>query len=337
MAKLSLEALKAQFKKSDANNEGGQNNYYPFWNMEVGEQAVIRFLPDANEDNPMGFLVEKIMHTLEINGEKKSVPCLKMYGEDCPICKVSAAFYKKDDKENGKKYWRKKQYIAQALIIEDPLPVDKETGENHQGKVRFIALGNKLYDAIKDAFESGDLEEIPFLYKGGTNFIIKKRQQGEYADYSRSMFAKYPSDLDDETIAHVESTIVDLSTLLPKNPGVEKIEAMLKAALTGTQYDENYKKEESHDDEDEEVIENVSSIKQVVKEVSRKTTLPKNVVDDIDDEPQESLEEAAPWEDDDLPVKSTKTTTKPQPSTTEDDEDDPEAILARLRARRNKN
>lgn len=332
MAKLSLEALKAQFKKADTNSEGGQNNYYPFWNMEVGEQAIVRFLPDANEDNPMGFLVEKIMHTLEINGEKKSVPCLKMYGEDCPICKVSASFYKKDDKENGKKYWRKKQYIAQALIIEDPLPVDKETGENHQGKVRFIALGNKLYDAIKDAFESGDLEEIPFLYKGGTNFIIKKRQQGEYADYSRSMFAKHPSDLDDETIAHVESSIVDLSTLLPKNPGIEKIEAMLKAALTGTQYDESGKSNENFEEDD--TTEVVSSVKEAVKEVSRKTTA-RVVEKEEDDEDDNDEDWVAPWEEE-QPARPAKKATAPQPAVEEDDEDDPEAILARLRARRNK-
>ena len=236
MAKLTLEALKSQFKKSENTNDGGQNNYYPFWDMEIGEQAVVRFLPDKNEDNPLGFMVEKLMHTLVINGEKKSVPCLKMYGEDCPICKVSAAFYKKDDKDNGKKYWRKKQYLAQGLIIEDPLNPNKETGEKHQGKVRHLALGNKLYDSIKDAFESGDLDDLPYLYEGGTNFVIKKRQQGEYADYSRSSFVKHSSDLDDETVSHVTAALIDLSTLLPKNPGFDKVEAMLNAAMSGVEY-----------------------------------------------------------------------------------------------------
>jgi hypothetical protein len=305
MAKLSLESLKAQFKKTETTNEGGQNNYYPFWNIEIGEQAIVRFLPDRNEDNPTGFLVEKSMHVLVINGEKKSVPCLKMYGEDCPICKVSSAFYKKDDKENGKKYWRKKQYLAQALIIEDPLPADKETGEKHQGKVRYLALGNKLYDSIKDAFESGDLEDVPFLHEGGTNFVIKKRQQGEYADYSRSTFAKHPSDLDDETIAHVTSASIDLATLLPKHPTLEKVEAMLKAAMTGTEY--NAQDSHTNDDADGEG-------------------------DDVPTEKASSIKEAV--------VKTTaaaepKAKTPPPTSKDDGDDEDPEAILARLRERRN--
>lgn len=310
MARLSFEELKAQFKKNDQGTEGNQNNYYPFWNMEVGEQATVRYLPDANEDNPTGFMVEKLMHVLEINGEKKSVPCLKMYGEDCPICKVSAAFYKKDDKTNGKKYWRKKQYITQALIIDDPLPADKDTGETHAGKVRFLALGNKIYDSIKDAFESGDLEDSPDLFQGGTNFVIKKRQQGEYADYSRSSFVKRASDLDDETIAHVKEAMVDLSTLLPKHPTLEKVEAMLQAALTGTEYksggDDGGVKGGSDDHEEETPVEKVSSVKQAAEKSSK-------------------------------PVETKKVETKPAPKGEDSDgdgEDDPDVILARLRARR---
>jgi hypothetical protein len=309
MAKLSLNDLKSQFKKSETATEGGQNNYYPFWNMEVGEQSTVRFLPDANEENPMGFLVEKLMHTLSINGENKSVPCLKMYGEDCPICKVSAAFYKKDDKTNGKKYWRKKQYIAQALIIEDPLPADKETGETHQGKIRYLALGSKIYDAIKDAFESGDLEEIPYLYEGGTNFMIKKRQSGDYADYSRSSFAKRASDLDDETVSHVEASLINLSTLLPKNPGLDKVEAMLKAAMTGEEYNSDNSGSDNTENVDDTPVTKVSSIKDVVEKSTKKPTTTK--VDKVESTPADSSSDG--------------------------DDDDPEAILARLRARRKAN
>lgn len=321
MAKLSLDALKAQFKKSDNTNEGsGQNNYYPFWNMEYGEQAIVRFLPDQNEDNPMGFLVEKLMHTLEINGEKKSVPCLKMYGEDCPICKVSAAFYKKDDKENGKKYWRKKQYLAQALVIEDPLPADKDTGETHQGKVRFVALGNKLYEAIKDAFESGDLDEIPYLYENGTNFVIKKRQQGEFADYTRSTFAKHSSDLDDATIEHVESSLIDLKSLLPKNPGVEKVEAMLKAAMTGAEYVGDGNDGGDDNASDDVPTERATSVKEAATKTTARTT--SNSEDDTPAKTETKVE------------KKTTKPTAPTESGDGDDEDDPEVILARIRNRR---
>ena len=97
MSKLSLEQLRAAFKK-DENQGSRPNNYYPFWDMKVGEQAIVRFLPDADENNPLGFMVEKFTHNLTINGESKSIPCMKNYGEDCPICKVSLSYYKEGDK-----------------------------------------------------------------------------------------------------------------------------------------------------------------------------------------------------------------------------------------------
>lgn len=241
--------LKQQIKDKEKQSGGvGQNNYYPFWEMKVGQQAVVRFLPDNNPDNPLMFLSEKLMHTLNVNGETKSVPCLKMYGEDCPICKISSDYYKQDDKDNGKKYYRKKQYLGAVLVVEDPLPPDADSGETHEGKIRWIALGKKLYDVIKDAFESGDLDDVPFDYQNGTDFIIKKTQTGEFADYSRSKFAKNPRDLSEEEIAHAEASLINLSTLLPKKPEREKIENMLEAALTGNVYQEGGATSDGDDD-----------------------------------------------------------------------------------------
>lgn len=235
---LSLEQLKAAFKQPERSGNTLPNNYYPFWNMKSGESATVRFLPDKNGDNPLGFLVERLTHVLEINGERKTVPCLRMYDEDCPICAVSAAYYKDEDKENGKKYWRKKSHIAQALIVEDPCDPDEDTGETAEGKVKFISLSYQIYNAIKDAFESGELDEVPFAFEGGCNFIIKKTQQGEYPSYALSKFARSESDLTAEEIEYVEEQLSDLSELLPANPGREKVEAMLEAALTGGDYSE---------------------------------------------------------------------------------------------------
>jgi hypothetical protein len=235
---LSLDQLKQAFKKPEQTEGGSRpNNYYPFWNIAEGQQAIVRFLPDKTEDNPFGFVVEKLMHTLVINGENKSIPCLKMHGEDCPICKVSSEYYKKEDKENGKKYWRKKQHIAQAIIIEDPLKADETTGETHQGKVRFLALGYQLFQVIQAAFESGDLDEVPYNMDGGYDFVIKKTKQGEYSTYAvGSRFKAKPRSLTDEEREVAEEQMIHLSTLLPANPGEDKVAGQLNAALTGAEY-----------------------------------------------------------------------------------------------------
>jgi hypothetical protein len=234
---LSLDQLKAAFKKPEQAEGGGRpNNYYPFWNMEDGQQAVIRFLPDKNQNNPLGFLVEKLMHTLEVNGEKKSTPCLKMYGEDCPICKVSSAYYKAEDKVNGKKYWRKKQHIAQALILEDPLKAD-DTGETHAGKVRFLALGYQLFNIIKEAFENGEMDDVPYSLEDGYDFIIKKTKQGDYSTYTvGSRFRAKARALTAAELEIVEDNLSDLASLLPQNVGEEKTSALLSAALNGSVY-----------------------------------------------------------------------------------------------------
>lgn len=279
---LSIEQLRSAFKKEESQSNR-PNNYYPFWNMKVGDQAMVRFLPDANSENPLGFMVEKLQHTLIINGERKTVPCLKMYGEtDCPICKVSSAYYKSDDKENGKKYWRNKQHLVQALIVEDPLDPDTETKENSEGKVMVLALGYQLFNIIKEAFESGELDEIPYAYKDGCNFIIKKSKQGEYDTYAvGSKFARKSSSLDDDEIAFVEDNLLDLSTLLPAHPTHEKLEAMLEAEMTGGNYNEA---EDEDEDDNSSETSSVTPKKSVPKKANKKSAKLEDKKDDVDND-----------------------------------------------------
>lgn len=241
MSKKSLEALKAAFATPEREQrESLPNNYYPFWLMKNGQKAVVRFLPDRDEENVRGFLVEKVFHNLVINGQKKNVPCLSMYEEDCPICKVSQDYYKHKDEVNGKKYWRKKQYIAQALVVEDPLPADETTGETHESKVRYLALGYQLYNIIKEAFASDELENVPYDFTEGYDFVIKKSEQGQYSTYVvGSKFLSKPRSLTEEELAIVEEGMIELSSLLPKNPGEERVQSFLNADLNGESVEES--------------------------------------------------------------------------------------------------
>lgn len=306
---LSLEQLRSAFKK-DTKTEGGgnQNNYFPFHKMQMGESATVRFLPDADKSNPMGFLVEKRSHKLKINGQDRTIPCLTTYGDECPICKVSAAYYKADDKVNGKKYWRKLQYTAQVLVVDSPIP--PEAGEPAaNGQVKLMTINPQLYKVIKEAFESGDLENIPYQYDVGTNFIIKKDQQGEYASYIMSKFAKRETALDDETIEFVTAALKELSTTLPRKPERAEIEAMLEAEMTGSEY----------------------------KAGAATQAAPQATAED-DADMQAALNRmraqraAAVADDEEEEVVVTKVVPTPVASDVDDDDD----IIAQLRARRNK-
>jgi hypothetical protein len=75
-AKMSLAELRAAYKEPAKEGGSGNSNfnkYYPFWKMKNGQKAIVRFLPDRDEGNPRGFMVEKVNHNLTINGQKKSV------------------------------------------------------------------------------------------------------------------------------------------------------------------------------------------------------------------------------------------------------------------------
>lgn len=266
-----LADLQNAFDTPERKNAGRPSNYYPFHLMNFGEQAIVRFLPDKNPDNPMGFLVEKVVHNLVINGNRRSVPCLSMYEEDCPICAVSQQFYKSGDEAQGKKYWKKRQHIGQVLVVEDPLDPNPETKENHEGKVRYINLSYQLYGIIKAAIKSGDLDSLPYHMENGYNFIIKKEEQGKWATYTLgSNFARKSTALDEETIAYVQEEMVDLATLLPENPGHEKVQNLLDAALTGAEVaadpTASYRPSTTDDDDDSGADADAAPAKATAKE-----------------------------------------------------------------------
>lgn len=244
MANQKFADFKARFSTATASGGERKNNYYPFFKMPDDSTARIRFLPDANSDNPLGFMIEKVTHQLKVNGENKTVACLASYGEECPICKVSKEYYDAGDKVNGKLYWKKKNYLAQAMIMEDP--IIEKGHENAEGKVKVFSIGYSIFKIIKDSFESGELDDAPFAYEGGTDFLIKKTKQGEFASYTLSKFARKSTDLDESQIEVADAGIVDLSTLLPKKPELATVEGILMAALTGKAYNE-----EDGDDEDD--------------------------------------------------------------------------------------
>ena len=94
----SLAEIRARLQAAESNKGGqsaggGDNSIYPHWNMEEGQSATLRFLPDANPKNTF-FWQERQMIRLPfagIKGEMESkqvyvqVPCVEMWNEACPI------------------------------------------------------------------------------------------------------------------------------------------------------------------------------------------------------------------------------------------------------------
>jgi len=226
----------------------GDNAIYPHWNMQEGKEAVVRFLPDGNADNTF-FWVERAMIKLPFAGVKGEsdnrniivqVPCVEMYndGTTCPILSEVRPWFKDKSLEDmGRKYWKKRSYIFQGFVNEDPIGEDS-TPEN---PIRRFIIGPQIFQIIKGALMDPELEELPTDYMRGVDFRIKKTSKGGYADYSTSQWSRRERALGDEEKAAVDSHgLFNLNDFLPKKPGeveLKVMKEMFEASVDGEAYD----------------------------------------------------------------------------------------------------
>jgi hypothetical protein len=179
-----------------------------------------------------------------IKGEMESkqvmvqVPCVEMWGEACPIlAEVRTWFKDKSLEEMGRKYWKKRSYIFQGFVRENPLSDDK-TPEN---PIRRFIIGPQIFTTIKGALMDPELEELPTDYLRGLDFRISKGAKGGFADYNGSKWARKESALTEAEQAAVDAHgLFDLSTFLPKKPTdveLKVIKEMFEASVDGQPYD----------------------------------------------------------------------------------------------------
>jgi len=247
----SLQEIRARLAQSEGNKQGGNstggdNAIYPHWNMEEGASATLRFLPDGNTKNTF-FWQERAMIRLPFNGVKGEmeskqvyvqVPCVEMWQETCPVLtEVRTWFKDKSLEEMGRKYWKKRSYIFQGFVRENPLSDDK-TPEN---PIRRFIIGPQIFTTIKGALMDPELEELPTDYLRGLDFRISKGSKGGFADYNGSKWARKETALTEAEQAAVEQYgLFDLSTFMPKKPGeveLKVIKEMFEASVDGQSYD----------------------------------------------------------------------------------------------------
>jgi hypothetical protein len=209
---------------------------------------VVRFLPDANASNTF-FWVERAMIKLPfagIKGESDNrnvivqVPCVEMYndGTTCPILSEVRGWFKDKSLEDmGRKYWKKRSYIFQGFVVDDPL--NEET--KPENPIRRFIIGPQIFQIIKGALMDPELEELPTDYLRGVDFRIKKTSKGGYADYSTSQWSRKERAITDQEKAAIDSNgLFDLSDFLPKKPSeveLKVMKEMFEASVDGEAYD----------------------------------------------------------------------------------------------------
>ena len=246
-----LAEIRAKLKEQESNtggnrSSGGDNAIFPFWNMQEGQSSTLRFLPDGDDTNTF-FWKERLMIKLPfagIKGETDSrpvqvqIPCMEMYGQTCDILNEVRGWFKDPSLEDmGRKYWKKRSYVFQGFVTDNPLSEDR-TPEN---PIRRFIIGPQIFQIIKQALMDPDMEELPTDYTAGVDFRLNKTSKGGYADYSTSNWARRDRPLNDAEMKAIETNgLFNMSDFLPKKPGqveVKVMQEMFEASVDGEAYD----------------------------------------------------------------------------------------------------
>ena len=236
-------------EKEKENFSGGRDNVlYQFWNIEKNQTAIVRYLPDNTEENDF-FWLERQMIKIPfsgIEGEPRSgniitvqVPCVEMWKMECPIHKEIRPWFKDPSLEDlARKYWKKRSYIFQGLVVSSPF-VEDNLPEN---PVRRFIINPKLFNIIKEALMDPDFGDVlPTHYDEGFDFKIKKTQAGQYADYTTSEWSRHSRSLSqEERDAVTEHGLFNLVDFMPKKPSADEMNAigeMFEASVNGDLYD----------------------------------------------------------------------------------------------------
>ena len=244
-----LAELRAKLAAQDQRQAGARetdNAIYAFWNIPNDTTATMRFLPDGDESNTF-FWQERQMIRMPFPGVKGqdeakpvtvNVPCIEMWGETCPVHAEIRPWFKDPALEDiGRKYWKKRSYIFQGFVVNNPLEGDA-TPEN---PIRRFVINPSIYKIIKAALMDPEMENLPTDYTSGTDFRLTKTQKGQYADYSTSNWARRERGLtEEEAEAIVTHGLFTLSDYLPKRPTTDEVKViydMFQASVDGELYD----------------------------------------------------------------------------------------------------
>ena len=248
---LSLADIRARLQAQQTRSESGgkmDSAIYPHWNIPMGTTAKLRFLPDADTNTPYFWIEREIIKLpfTSIRGQQVQrpfevhIPCMEMWKATCPVLTEVRPWYKDESlKETANKYWKKRSYLFQGFVRENPLPDDS----NPENPIRRFIISSQIYNIIKSSLLDPELEELPTNYERGLDFtVVKTTKSGtDYADYNTSKWSRKETALTSAELAALEQYgLFNMADFLPKRPGaaeLKTIEEMFHASVNGDEYD----------------------------------------------------------------------------------------------------
>ena len=245
-----LQAL--EDKKSGNKQSFGSSLVFPFWRIEENEPVSLRFLPNAVEDEENPYFWQEVQQiNLDFPGVKGGdegkkvyvkVPCVEMWGDNCPVHAELRPWFKDPALEQtARKYWKKRSYVFQGFVIDNPIAEDVENAP--ENPIRKFSIGPQIFNLIKEALMDPELETLPTDYENGINFRIirTKKPGGEYNDYNTSSWSRKETALTVPQLEAVEKYgLTNLADWAPKRPSADAVNAifeMFEASVEGELYD----------------------------------------------------------------------------------------------------
>ena len=238
-----LAEIRAKIQEASQTNtpgsRGGDSAIFPHWNIKENQSTTLRFLPDADPQNPWGFWVERAVIKLPfagIVGEAASrntivqVPCMEMYGklESCPILTEVRGWFKTKDADDEARGRTFQGFVVDTKLQEDKIP---------ENPIRRFIMTAQIINIIKSGLSDPEILELPTDYVRGLDFKVIKTLKGQYADYSTSSYSRRERALNDKERAAIdEYGLFDLKSFLPKKPGeveLKVIQEMFEASVNG--------------------------------------------------------------------------------------------------------
>lgn len=236
---ISLDSLRAALQKNNKRETtGGEGSAtYPFYKIDFDQTAVVRFLPDADSENPF-FWVRKetirLPFTGSVGGEhpidgpaEVTVPCVDMWGVRCPILQEMRPFWKGGPEKEAiaRTYWKRKSYIFQGFVVTSPFE-EENVPEN---PIRRFAINQSIYQIIEQSLMNPEMENLPTDYIGGRDFRITKTKKDKWANYGTSSWSLRTRALSEVELAAIENyNLNNLKDFLGRQPDREELQAIVE-------------------------------------------------------------------------------------------------------------
>lgn len=255
MSKTAIQLLSERLRTEQEKRVGsgkknsGDSASYAFWDMPDNTTATLRFLPDADPDNPFFWRKREVIRLPfagQIGGDYPTdqqvtvtVPCVDMFGDTCPIIAETRPWWKQGPEKEAlaRMFYKKVSFLFQGFVVHSPFE-EKEVPEN---PIRRFVINKSIYEIIEKSLMNPEMEDMPTDYQGGRDFKIAKNRKGEYANYSTSSWSFRTRALGETEMVAIEQhglfNLMDFLGPRPDADGIQMIKEMFHDSLAGKPFD----------------------------------------------------------------------------------------------------